>query len=227
MRCHELAHLCACAGKLVAFSGPQGATRYYCGFKAKQPEDYWQYFKRRGVSAVVRLNNKVSVHGGKPVAVTVAASPALTHDACTACPVSKRAPFWYGADWTLCVQLYESSRFTDGGFRHHELYFPDGSCPSDAILQQFLRIAEEEHGASVCSCTVEELAMRSCAHKQQAARLRRELELAESTSWVPVCTMLFWLCLQGMVLRLACLQARWRSTAKLGWAGRACSSART
>ena len=47
------------AGKFVAFSGPQGATRYYCGFKAKQPEDYWQYFKRRGVSAVVRLNNKV------------------------------------------------------------------------------------------------------------------------------------------------------------------------
>ena len=47
------------AGKFVAFSGPQGATRYYCGFKAKQPEDYWQYFKRRGVNAIVRLNNKV------------------------------------------------------------------------------------------------------------------------------------------------------------------------
>ena len=47
------------AGKFLAFSGPQGATRYYCGFKAKQPEDYWQYFKRRGINAVVRLNNKV------------------------------------------------------------------------------------------------------------------------------------------------------------------------
>ena len=44
------------------------------------------------------------------------------------------------------LQLYESTRFTDAGFRHHELYFPDGSCPPDHILQQFLAISEQEQG---------------------------------------------------------------------------------
>ena len=78
------AHSGARAGKLVAFSGPQGATRYYCGFKAKQPEDYWQYFKRRGVSAVVRLNNKVSI-GNKPLTAKTGCS-AVTHDACSPLP---------------------------------------------------------------------------------------------------------------------------------------------
>ena len=28
----------------------------------------------------------------------------------------------------------------------HELFFPDGSCPSDSILQRFLKIAESTVG---------------------------------------------------------------------------------
>ncbi len=36
------------------------ATAYY-GFKTKVPEDYWKYFKRKGVNAVVRLNKPVSL----------------------------------------------------------------------------------------------------------------------------------------------------------------------
>ena len=48
------------------------------------------------------------------------------------------------------LQLYESTRFTDAGFRHHELYFPDGSCPPDHILQQFLAISEQDPGGLVC-----------------------------------------------------------------------------
>lgn len=38
----------------------------------------------------------------------------------------------------------------------HELFFPDGSCPSDSILQHFLRIAETTDGrppALECSAT--------------------------------------------------------------------------
>lgn len=43
--------------------------------------------------------------------------------------------------------MYEGRRFLAGGFRQHELYFPDGSCPSEAILQRFLAIVEAEPGA--------------------------------------------------------------------------------
>ncbi len=32
-------------------------------------------------------------------------------------------------------QVYDRKRFLDGGFKHHEMYFPDGSCPTDAIIQ--------------------------------------------------------------------------------------------
>lgn len=42
--------------------------------------------------------------------------------------------------------MYDAKRFTDGGFRHYELYFPDGSCPPDSITARFLEIAEREGG---------------------------------------------------------------------------------
>lgn len=43
--------------------------------------------------------------------------------------------------------MYDRKRFVDGGFRHYDLYFPDGSCPTEAILLKFLEIAESEPGA--------------------------------------------------------------------------------
>lgn len=46
-----------------------------------------------------------------------------------------------------CVlQMYDSKRFTDAGFRHYELYFPDGSCPPDPLTAKFLDLAEREPG---------------------------------------------------------------------------------
>ena len=42
--------------------------------------------------------------------------------------------------------MYDSKRFTDAGFRHHELYFPDGSCPPDPLTAKFLDLAEREPG---------------------------------------------------------------------------------
>ena len=42
--------------------------------------------------------------------------------------------------------MYDAKRFTDAGFRHYELYFPDGSCPPDTITARFLEIAEREAG---------------------------------------------------------------------------------
>ena len=61
-------------------------------------------------------------------------------------PACPRDTFKSGVHSVACMQLYESTRFTDGGFRHHELYFPDGSCPPEHILQQFLAISEQEPG---------------------------------------------------------------------------------
>ena len=49
-------------------------------------------------------------------------------------------------------QVYDRRRFTDGGFRHYDLYFPDGSCPSEAILLKWLEIAESEPGGLAIHC---------------------------------------------------------------------------
>jgi hypothetical protein len=46
-------------GKLAAFSGPAARPTDYVGFRAMVPEDYWDYYQRRRVTAVVRLNKKV------------------------------------------------------------------------------------------------------------------------------------------------------------------------
>lgn len=46
-------------------------------------------------------------------------------------------------------QTYDSSRFTNLGIRHYDLYFLDGSTPSEEIIQQFLTIAENEKGLAV------------------------------------------------------------------------------
>jgi cell division cycle 14 len=39
-------------------------------------------------------------------------------------------------------KTYEEDIFRDAGFKHLELYFPDGTCPPDSILSQFLEIVE-------------------------------------------------------------------------------------
>ncbi|GFR50188.1 hypothetical protein Agub_g12348 [Astrephomene gubernaculifera] len=93
-------------GKFVAFSGPAARSNEVAGYRLHTPEDYWDYFRRRGVTTVVRLNKKV----------------------------------------------YDRKRFLDGGFKHHEMYFPDGSCPSEAIIQRFLETVEAEPGAIAVHC---------------------------------------------------------------------------
>lgn len=93
-------------GKLLGFSGPAAKSQEMYGYRLLVPEDYWEYYRRKGVTAVVRLNKKV----------------------------------------------YDRKRFTDGGFRHYDLYFPDGSCPTEAILLKFLEIVESEPGALAVHC---------------------------------------------------------------------------
>ena len=48
--------------------------------------------------------------------------------------------------------MYDAKRFTDAGFRHYELYFPDGSCPPDNLTAKFMDIAERESGPQLHLC---------------------------------------------------------------------------
>lgn len=47
---------------------------------------------------------------------------------------------------------YDRQKFIKAGINHSELYFIDGSTPSDAILNQFMRISEQENGALAVHC---------------------------------------------------------------------------
>ena len=44
---------------------------------------------------------------------------------------------------------YDSSRFRKHGIKHHELYFIDGSIPSENIIREFVKIVEEEGSVAV------------------------------------------------------------------------------
>ncbi|CAG9320134.1 CDC14A_6 [Blepharisma stoltei] len=49
-------------------------------------------------------------------------------------------------------KTYEAERFTRHGIRHYDLYFLDGSVPSNEIIAEFLRIAEREPGGLAVHC---------------------------------------------------------------------------
>lgn len=48
--------------------------------------------------------------------------------------------------------MYDAKRFTDVGFDHHDLFFVDGSTPTDAIVTKFLNICENVDGAIAVHC---------------------------------------------------------------------------
>ncbi|KAG7672017.1 putative Dual specificity protein phosphatase CDC14AB [Nannochloris sp. 'desiccata'] len=52
----------------------------------------------------------------------------------------------------LNKKMYEGARFTAHSIDHHELYFPDGTCPSEPIMYRFLDIVEKEPGAIAIHC---------------------------------------------------------------------------
>ena len=52
----------------------------------------------------------------------------------------------------LNKKIYDAKRFTDNGFEHKDLFFIDGSTPSDAILREFLEISEKTKGALAVHC---------------------------------------------------------------------------
>eukprot|EP00052_Salpingoeca_macrocollata_P013961 m.109161 g.109161 ORF g.109161 m.109161 type:complete len:451 (-) comp19130_c0_seq2:993-2345(-) len=93
-------------GKFIAFAGPHEVKRLENGYPLLDPDHYFDLFKKRGVTDIVRLNKK----------------------------------------------MYNREKFVKAGFKHHELFFVDGSTPPDDILRQFLEIAEQAKGVVAVHC---------------------------------------------------------------------------
>lgn len=92
--------------KFLAFCGPVSKSRVDSGYHVHAPEAYLDYFKKKRVKTVIRLNKK----------------------------------------------MYDSSRFTKHGIRHHDLFFVDGSTPPDDVLNKFLQICESTDDAIAVHC---------------------------------------------------------------------------
>jgi len=52
----------------------------------------------------------------------------------------------------LNKRIYDASRFTRAGFQHRDLFFTDGSTPSDLIMDRFLELSEQTSGAVAVHC---------------------------------------------------------------------------
>ncbi|XP_069126071.1 dual specificity protein phosphatase CDC14AB-like isoform X5 [Argopecten irradians] len=52
----------------------------------------------------------------------------------------------------LNKKIYDARRFTDAGFDHYDLFFIDGSTPSDSIMRQFLELSENAEGGIAVHC---------------------------------------------------------------------------
>ena len=49
-------------------------------------------------------------------------------------------------------KTYDEKRFTEKGIKHYDLFFPDGSCPNQDVVNAFLNIAEGEKGGIAVHC---------------------------------------------------------------------------
>jgi cell division cycle 14 len=47
---------------------------------------------------------------------------------------------------------YDAARFTSKGLAHHDLEFPDCTCPPDAVVEAFLRVVDVTEGAVAVHC---------------------------------------------------------------------------
>jgi cell division cycle 14 len=56
----------------------------------------------------------------------------------------------------LNKKIYDARRFKDAGFDHYDLFFIDGSTPSDAIVRQFIELSENTDGAIAVHCKGEQ-----------------------------------------------------------------------
>lgn len=52
----------------------------------------------------------------------------------------------------LNKKMYDAKRFREAGFEHYDLFFADGSIPTDNIMKTFLNICENAEGAIAVHC---------------------------------------------------------------------------
>ncbi|XP_049628196.1 dual specificity protein phosphatase CDC14B isoform X2 [Suncus etruscus] len=85
----------------------------------------------------------------------------------------------------LNKRVYDAKRFTAAGFEHYDLFFADGSTPTDEIVKEFLDICENAEGAIAVHCkaglgrTGTVIACYLMKHYRMTA--------AESIAWVRIC----------------------------------------
>ncbi|KAK6026304.1 dual specificity phosphatase, catalytic domain protein [Ostertagia ostertagi] len=52
----------------------------------------------------------------------------------------------------LNMRMYDAKKFTDAGFDHVDLFFIDGSTPSEKIVENFIRVVDNAKGAVAVHC---------------------------------------------------------------------------
>ncbi|KAF6123516.1 cell division cycle 14B [Phyllostomus discolor] len=85
----------------------------------------------------------------------------------------------------LNKRMYNAKHFTNAGFDHYDLFFADGSTPTDAIVKEFLDICESAEGAIAVHCkaglgrTGTLIACYIMKHYRMTA--------AETIAWIRIC----------------------------------------
>jgi cell division cycle 14 len=126
-------------GKFLAFSGPtQTPISYVDGVKTNTPETYFEYFRENNVTAVIRFNNKV-YDRKKFLEAGTRARPSLCPPRAHARIASRTSARGRRA---CAPHTLGFARPLHAGFDHVDLYFADGSNPTDPILKRFMETCE-------------------------------------------------------------------------------------
>ncbi|XP_060933954.1 dual specificity protein phosphatase CDC14AB [Limanda limanda] len=85
----------------------------------------------------------------------------------------------------LNKKIYDSKRFTNAGFDHFDLFFIDGSTPSDTITRRFLHICESTDGAVAvhCKAGLGRTGTLICCYLMKHYRFTA----AEAVAWIRIC----------------------------------------
>lgn len=110
----------------------------------------YEHFEQveNGDLSVLVPNKFIAFAGPHATNVSPEGYPAFTPEEYV--PILKK----YGT--TTIIRLndkaYQKSRFTKHGFSFHDMYYPDGTTPKQALLLKFLEVCEEAEGTIAVHC---------------------------------------------------------------------------